>query len=1272
MLLKSPWNTWFRSSRKTRAGAPWRRRSVAAPWAAEVLEERQLLSSITVTTLADNTTAGDGQITLREALLAANTNASVDGSVAGEAGVQDTIRFQAGLAGRLELDAALGPLVISGSVRIEGTGAARLATDAKGLSRVFDVQAGAGDVAFVGLTITGGRTDASAVAGAGAGIRAATSGTVTLQGVELTDNITAGAAAHGAGLYAGAGSVVVLSSTVAENAALGVGSFGGGIYITTGTAVVTNSTISGNEASGGGGLFSQAADVTLTNSTVTNNSADDGGGLSLFNGSLTLRNSIVAGNDASVAADDIRFTNSGTLKTAVAANSLIGINAGTPFAPSPGGAVADVQGNFIGTLVVPIDARLGGLGGNGGETRTHALLNGSLALNSGANALALEPGGLALTFDQRGSGSARIDGTVDMGSFELHAANPLLIVTTANDELDADLSNPDDLSLREAIFLTNMRPGHDTIVFDARLSGVPINLTLGQLAIMDSLTITGHGAGRTVIDARAGSRAIDIFRGAFDVTLNGVTVTQGRVTGFLEAGAGIRTFSTGTLRLNDSEITLSRVVDTRVRGGAIYSENGDLVLTDSLIANNWVEGDFSSAGGIFSHTGNVTIINSTLSGNMMIGTTVNGSALVTASASAGITLVNSTVTANISDGDAGSRGAVVSLRGDINLANSIVAGNTIDGFGTIDVSFANMNGTATFAARNSILGVNTDTPLAGTGGTVGANGNFVGTSGAPFNPQLGPLAKNGGATRTHALLQGSAAINAGSNVLAAGVDGLPLLTDQRGGLFLRIVNTTVDIGAFEAGNVQAGFDQMLALEGFYFDSGNLAVVMRAGAELSLKNGAGVMVSGEVIDSTHISTGFGNLNAEFNAQAGTLVFANGTVWNKVPNLGGVWIDDSGDQVLVGQVATDLSVRLEGGVKLNGAILSPTQVTVNGVVGTLTNDRQRIVFNNGDVWELVPHVQGGYSNSSDQPVAIVQSGIRVRIVQENGLVSNGHFVNQNTILATDWGLTATVNLDGSISWSHGDLYRPEPVTGTNVEIGGVYDVRTGGSARILQADDKLTIINEVGASLSASFVSSTEIVVDSTGVRGFISGNTILWTDGKVYTHIPDLSGPYIDLLGNETRVGQLGRDLIFTSSAGVVTHGRITSSTHFTETDGAMRTGTISGGVLLFSDGTVWADLPDLRGNWVQHSTGNPTFIAQAGASALLVTDLGALIHAHLLSPNVFVTNLALGGSGALGSNVAASISGNDFLYFNNGWFWRRPAPSELDAVFADPATLPFV
>jgi hypothetical protein len=68
--------------------------------------------------------------------------------------------------------------------------------------------------------------------------------------------------------------------------------------------------------------------------------------------------------------------------------------------------------------------------------------------------------------------------------------------------------------------------------------------------------------------------------------------------------------------------------------------------------------------------------------------------------------------------------------------------------------------------------------------------DLVGTASNPIDPLLGPLADNGGPTLTMALLPGSPAIDAGDNTDAP-------MWDQRGPGFRRIVNGTIDIGAYE-------------------------------------------------------------------------------------------------------------------------------------------------------------------------------------------------------------------------------------------------------------------------------------------------------------------------------------------------------------------------------------------------------------------------------------------------------------------------------------------
>jgi hypothetical protein len=81
-----------------------------------------------------------------------------------------------------------------------------------------------------------------------------------------------------------------------------------------------------------------------------------------------------------------------------------------------------------------------------------------------------------------------------------------------------------------------------------------------------------------------------------------------------------------------------------------------------------------------------------------------------------------------------------------------------------------------------------------TGFSNGVNGDIVGLADNPIDPKLGPLANNGGRTKTHALLAGSRAIDTGDNSLLPQTDqrGLPRAKDGNGD-----GSKIVDIGAFE-------------------------------------------------------------------------------------------------------------------------------------------------------------------------------------------------------------------------------------------------------------------------------------------------------------------------------------------------------------------------------------------------------------------------------------------------------------------------------------------
>ena len=98
------------------------------------------------------------------------------------------------------------------------------------------------------------------------------------------------------------------------------------------------------------------------------------------------------------------------------------------------------------------------------------------------------------------------------------------------------------------------------------------------------------------------------------------------------------------------------------------------------------------------------------------------------------------------------------------------------------------------AGNNSFqsLGYN----LIGTGGAIGAFNQVTDMTGV-LNPMLGPLADNGGPTKTHELLENSLAIDAGDPSVAYN----PAQFDQRGNPFVRVFDSgggaIMDIGAYE-------------------------------------------------------------------------------------------------------------------------------------------------------------------------------------------------------------------------------------------------------------------------------------------------------------------------------------------------------------------------------------------------------------------------------------------------------------------------------------------
>jgi hypothetical protein len=263
-----------------------------------------------------------------------------------------------------------------------------------------------------------------------------------------------------------------------------------------------------------------------------------------------------------------------------------------------------------------------------------------------------------------------------------------------------------------------------------------------------------------------------------------ITITNSTVRGN-EAfnGGGIYVAGHGNLFMEDSTVR-GNVTLNGGGGGGIYGaeafpgpSTANLTITSSLIKNN---DGFGPGGGIYS-SGALTMTNSTLSGNSAGsyggGIYVDEGPVLLDS----VTITDNSAHNNLFAYPAGDGGGISNLfAAPVTVTNSIIAGNfdnTIAGAIHPDCSGNFISG------WYNLIGDDTGC----VGFVNGVNFDQVGTSLAPINPMLNPLANNGGPTQTHQLQLGSPAIDTGNPACPA--------TDQRGAP--RPIGLGCDIGAFE-------------------------------------------------------------------------------------------------------------------------------------------------------------------------------------------------------------------------------------------------------------------------------------------------------------------------------------------------------------------------------------------------------------------------------------------------------------------------------------------
>lgn len=337
-------------------------------------------------------------------------------------------------------------------------------------------------------------------------------------------------------------------------------------------------------------------------------------------------------------------------------------------------------------------------------------------------------------------------------------------------------------SLRDAVDDSELAAGPDRVLFQSGLTGtVTLSSTLG---ITQPLEILGPGAGAFTVSGANADRVINIDTAAVgaDVKISGLNLIDGHSTS-----------DGGVISTVDADLTIENAAisgGTAELGAGVYSNLGTTTIQDSTIQGNTAT---EEGGGIYSLDAELEVIGSTVSGNGGPAAGFGGG-IDTKNAS---TLIRSST---VSGNNAGNGGGVRTLNSDLGIQNSTISGNTATGTGggsgfgyggglwldagasgsmvVYGSTFANndaaagggisadasaANGLASTVVADNTAPGSPDLRSAGAdpyklaftlvestdGASVVDIGSFAGSNILGVDPQLGPLAANGGATRTH-------------------------------------------------------------------------------------------------------------------------------------------------------------------------------------------------------------------------------------------------------------------------------------------------------------------------------------------------------------------------------------------------------------------------------------------------------------------------------------------------------------------------------------------
>ncbi|NEU78557.1 cadherin-like domain-containing protein [Nostoc sp. UIC 10630] len=813
------------------------------------------------------------------------------------------------------------------------------------------------------------------------------------------------------------------------------------------------------------------------------------------------------------------------------------------------------------------------------------------------------------------------------------------VVTNTNDSGEG--------SLRQAILDANALAGADTITFEGSVftDATPdtITLTSGQLVITDALTINGLGASNLSISGNNASAVFKVDDGnssnQIDVAINGLTITAGkdnsasggifnvenlmlsndtissnigRFGGIYNEGTLSLTGSTvsnntgdiggiinfGTLSLTNSTVS----GNTGVRYGGISNQGTLLSVTGSTVSNNTTTSG-GGAAGIGQLFGTLNLINSTVSGNTSAGNSGGlvtfGIANLTNSTISGnkaaengggilnigtLNLNNSTITNNTADSDnngSGNGGGISRLAGTVTAQNTIIAGNFDSGNEAPDISGA-VTGNG-----NNLIG-----SLTGASGSIGTGSDitFASAGITNINQVIASLADNGGATFTHAIVSGSAAINAGDNTLIP----VGVTTDQRG--ITRTIGGSVDIGAYES-----PFIPPVAANDTATSNENTLVNINVLVNDTDANGDSLSVIKVNGNSVTVST--------------PITLASGaTVSLKTDGTLDYNPNGQFESLGVGATQGDSFTYTVSDNGNGGTSTAIVNLTINGVNDAPTGSPTATLSNTPEDTAINITAADLLAGFTD-----VDAGDTLSVT--NLTATNGALVNNNNGTYT---FTPTANFNGPVNLTYNVTDGTATLTGQTRS----FSVTPVNDAPVA-VDDSASTFFGTTVNIAVSSLLANDSDVDSTGlsitgVNGATNGTAVLNNNGTASNTADDFVSftPNLQLFGNR--------------------------SFNYTLSDGSLTdTATVTVAVGLIKNGTNFADslIGSIGNDIINGGNGNDTIFGGAGDDSLFGENGNDVLYGDGLMDGGAGNDTLNGGNG---DDTLYGGGGSDRLYGGNG------------------------